>query len=107
MRGARAERDTRPTESVAIARFSGAALAQMMDCSPKLALRIRDQLISAGEAEKDRQQRPHLQPVQQQANRFKAHFSSPWHSDARKGSLQVPRSDLATEPRLGSTTSSQ
>ena len=56
----------------------------MMDCSSKLALRTGDQLKSVAKAEQDRQQRAHLQPVQQQANRFKAHLSTPWCLVARK-----------------------
>ena len=45
----------------------------MMDCSSKLPLRTGDQLKSVAKTEQDRQQRSHLQPVQQQANDFKAH----------------------------------
>ena len=74
-RGARSQCDARPTERVVNAQFSDAMLAEMMDCSSKLALRIGDQLKSAAKAEKDRQERPHLQPVEQQANCFVAHFS--------------------------------
>src|SRR5262249_13202309 len=58
------------------AQFSVATLAEMMDCAPQLALRAGDQLKSAAQADQDRHQRPQLQPVQQQANGFKAHFSS-------------------------------
>jgi hypothetical protein len=36
----------------------------MMDCSPKFVLRTSDQLESAAKAEKDRQERPYLQPAQ-------------------------------------------
>src|SRR3984893_11781872 len=50
----------------------------MMDCSSKLLLRTGDQLESVAKAEQDRQQCPHLQPVQHQANSFKAHLSTPW-----------------------------
>jgi hypothetical protein len=40
-------------------------------------LRTSDQLESAAKAEKDRQERPYLQPAQQQAGRFKPHFPLP------------------------------
>src|SRR5216683_4815316 len=56
----------------------------MMDCPSKLVLRTGDQLKSVVKAEQDRQQRPHLQPVQHQANRFKAHLSTPWRLVARR-----------------------
>src|SRR5712664_2662953 len=56
----------------------------MMDCSSKLVLRTGDQLKSVAKAEQDSQQRPHLQPVQHQANRFKAHLSTPWRLVARR-----------------------
>src|ERR1700740_820139 len=68
--GGRIKGVTRCVESVVNTQFSGATVTEMMDCSSKLALRTGDQLESAGKAKQDRQQRPHLQPVEQQANRF-------------------------------------
>src|SRR5205085_11678060 len=75
VRGGRVKGVTRSVESVVNTQFSGATLTEMMDCSSKLALGTGDELESAGKAEQDRQQRPHLQPVKQQANRFETHFS--------------------------------
>jgi hypothetical protein len=56
---------------------SGATLTEMMDCSSELALRTGDQFECAGKAEQDRQQRSHLRPVKEQANRFETHFFTP------------------------------
>jgi hypothetical protein len=50
--------DPRPTESVVNVQPSVAAIAQTMDSASQLALRIGDQVKSAGKAEQDRQQRP-------------------------------------------------
>ena len=68
---------TRSVESVVNPQSSGATLTEMMDCSSELALRIGDQLECAGKAEQDRQQRSHLRPVKEQANRFETHFFTP------------------------------
>jgi hypothetical protein len=86
---------TRSVESAVNTQFSGATLTEMMDCSSELALRTGDQLECAGKAEQDRQQRPHLQPVKQQANRFETHFSLP----RGLGPLQPPPSGRSVGPR--------
>src|SRR5689334_15462426 len=67
----------RSVESVVNPQSSGTTLTEMMDCASELTLRTGDQLECAGKAEQDRQQRPHFQPVKQQANRFETHFSLP------------------------------
>src|ERR1700745_919836 len=73
----------------------------MMDCSSKLALRTGNQLKSAGKAEQDRQERPQLRPVQQQAYRFKAQSSSPPCLGAREtAALSVAAPDLATQSKV-------
>jgi alkanesulfonate monooxygenase SsuD/methylene tetrahydromethanopterin reductase-like flavin-dependent oxidoreductase (luciferase family) len=72
--------DPRPIESVVSAKFSTATFAQIIDGSSQLALGIGDQIKGARKPEQDRQQRPHLHPVQQQANRFKTHLIPPWLS---------------------------
>src|SRR5438045_5283722 len=68
---------TRSVESVVDAQFSGTTLTKMLDCSPELALRSGDQLECAEKAKQDRQQRSHLQPVKQKANRLETHFLTP------------------------------
>jgi hypothetical protein len=75
--GGRVKGVTRSVESVVNTQFSGATVTEMMDCSSKLALRTSDELESAGKAEQDRQQRSHLRPVKEQANRFETHFFTP------------------------------
>jgi hypothetical protein len=83
VRGGRVKGGTRSVESVVNTQFSGATLTEMMDCSSELALRIGDQFESAGKAEQDRQQDPHLQPIKQQADRFETHLFTPGHGPQR------------------------
>jgi len=69
------QRGPRPTESIVNGEFTGATLAQMVDRSFQLALRIGDQFKSAGKVKQDGQQRRHFHLVQQQADRFETHPS--------------------------------
>jgi len=49
-------------------------ITEVMDGSPQLALGSGYQVKGAGKAGQDRKQRSQFQPIQQQTNRFKAHF---------------------------------
>src|SRR5690349_4796256 len=77
VRQGRVKSVTRPVESVVNTQFRDATLTELMNSPSEFALCTGDQLECAGEAEQDRQQRSHLQPVKQQANVFETHFLLP------------------------------
>jgi len=76
------------------ARLSGAMVAQMMDCSSQLSLRIGNQVKGVVKTEQDSQQHTQLHPVQQQADRLKTHFSL-LALEAKKRSLAARLGDGA------------
>jgi len=76
-------------ERVVGAKLRAAMLTKVMDSSPQLALGTGYQVKGASKAGQDRKQRPQFQPIQQQTNRFKAHFPplSDWGTPGRASLL--------------------
>lgn len=61
-------------ERVVGAKFRAAMITKVMDGSPQLAVGTGYQVKGASKASQDRKQRPQFRRIQQQTNRFKAHF---------------------------------